>query len=36
MVTHDKGLVDQFQKRVIAMRNGSIARDVEEGGYIEA
>ena len=36
MVTHDKGLVDQLQKRVIAMRNGSIARDVEEGGYIEA
>jgi cell division transport system ATP-binding protein len=36
VVTHDKELVDRFQKRVISMRRGSIAHDVEEGGYIEA
>ncbi len=36
VVTHNKDLVNQFQKRVIAMKQGAIARDVEEGGYIEA
>ncbi|MBQ6376643.1 MAG: cell division ATP-binding protein FtsE [Lachnospiraceae bacterium] len=36
VVTHNKELVDTFQKRVIAMRAGAIAGDVEEGGYIEA
>ena len=36
VVTHNKELVDQFKKRVIMMRRGTIARDVEEGGYIEA
>ena len=36
VVTHNKELVNQFQKRVIMMRKGTIARDVEEGGYIEA
>ncbi|WP_274940855.1 cell division ATP-binding protein FtsE [Chordicoccus furentiruminis] len=36
VVTHNRELVDQFQKRVIVMRRGAIAGDVEEGGYIEA
>ncbi len=36
VVTHNKEIVNQFQKRVIMMRKGAIARDVEEGGYIEA
>ena len=36
VVTHNKELVDQFKKSVIMMRRGTIARDVEEGGYIEA
>ena len=36
VVTHNKELVNQFQKRVITMRKGRIARDEEEGGYIEA
>jgi cell division transport system ATP-binding protein len=36
VVTHNKELVNEFQKRVIMMRRGTIARDVEEGGYIEA
>ena len=36
VVTHNKELVDMFQKRVITMRRGRIARDVEEGGYHEA
>lgn len=35
VVTHNKELVNTFQKRVITMRRGVIARDVEEGGYIE-
>lgn len=36
VVTHNRELVNQFHKRVIMMRRGVIARDVEEGGYIEA
>ena len=36
VVTHNKELVNEFQKRVIMMRKGTIARDVEGGGYIEA
>ncbi len=36
VVTHDMGLVDHFHKRVITMHHGAIARDVEEGGYIES
>ncbi len=36
VVTHNKEIVNQFQKRVIMMRKGAIARDVEEGGYFEA
>lgn len=36
VVTHNKELVNEFHKRVIMMRRGTIARDVEEGGYIEA
>ena len=36
VVTHNKELVNRFQKRVITMRRGVIAHDQEEGGYIEA
>ena len=36
VVTHNRELVNQFHKRVIMMHHGVIARDVEEGGYIEA
>ena len=36
VVTHNRELVNRFQKRVITMRRGIIARDVEEGGYHEA
>lgn len=36
VVTHNRELVDEFRKRVITMRSGAIARDVEEGGYLEA
>ena len=36
VVTHNRELVNQFRKRVITMRQGAIARDVEKGGYIEA
>lgn len=32
VVTHDKGLVDTFHKRVITLENGTIISD-EEGGY---
>ncbi len=32
VVTHDKGLVDAFHKRVITLENGTIISD-EEGGY---
>lgn len=36
VVTHNKELVNRFQKRVITMRRGVIAHDQEEGGYTEA
>lgn len=33
MATHAKDIVDQMQKRVIAVENGRVARDEEKGGY---
>lgn len=33
VVTHDKAVVDDMQKRVITMENGAIIRDEERGGY---
>ena len=36
VVTHNKELVNSFQKRVITMHEGAIASDQEEGVYIEA
>lgn len=33
VVTHNKELVNSFKKRVITMRRGVIANDVEEGEY---
>ena len=33
VVTHDKAIVDDMQKRVITMENGAIIRDEEKGGY---
>ena len=36
VVTHNRELVNRFQKRVITMHRGVITRDVEEGGYHEA
>lgn len=32
MATHDKNIVDKFQKRVITLHNGSIVQD-KKGGY---
>jgi cell division transport system ATP-binding protein len=33
MVTHDKPIVDQMMKRVIALENGRITRDESKGAY---
>lgn len=33
VVTHDKAIVDDMQKRVITMESGAIIRDEEKGGY---
>lgn len=33
MATHARDIVDQMQKRVIAIENGKVARDDEQGGY---
>ena len=33
MATHDKTIVDAMQRRVIAIENGTIARDEAQGGY---
>ncbi len=35
VVTHNRELVNQFQKRVITMRSGVIVHDEEEGGYTD-
>ena len=33
MATHDKAIVDRFKKRVIALKEGRIVSDTEEGRY---
>ena len=33
MATHDETIVDAMQRRVIAIENGTIARDEAQGGY---
>ena len=33
VATHAKDIVDQMQKRVITLKNGSLVRDIEKGGY---
>jgi len=33
IATHAKEIVDQMQKRVITLKNGSLVRDIQEGGY---
>ena len=33
VVTHNREIVDQMKKRVIAMKSGRIVSDEEEGGY---
>jgi cell division transport system ATP-binding protein len=33
MATHDSGIVDQMQRRVIEVSAGRIVRDEHEGGY---
>jgi len=33
VATHAKEIVDQMKKRVITLKNGSLLRDIEKGGY---
>ena len=35
VVTHNRDLVNQFKKRVVTMKRGIIARDEEEGEYLD-
>lgn len=35
MATHDRGIVDRLQKRVIELRNGEIIRDQASAGYVK-
>jgi cell division transport system ATP-binding protein len=35
MATHDRGIVDRLQKRVVEMREGEIFRDQKSAGYIK-
>jgi cell division transport system ATP-binding protein len=35
MATHDRGIVDRLQKRVVEMRDGEIFRDQKSAGYIK-
>jgi cell division transport system ATP-binding protein len=34
MATHDAGIVDSMQRRVIELVNGEIVRDERGGGYV--
>lgn len=34
MATHDKDIVNSMKKRVILLKNGVLAKDLEKGGYI--
>ena len=36
VVTHDAAVVNRFRKRVIAMKDGQVVSDVQEGGYENA
>ncbi len=33
VVTHERELVNRFSKRVVSIKDGSLVRDVQEGGY---
>ncbi len=33
VVTHERELVNRFSKRVVSIKDGSLIRDVQEGGY---
>ncbi len=35
MVTHDNEIVDRLEKRVLAIEDGKIVKDVEKGSYFE-
>lgn len=35
MATHDRGIVDRMQKRVVELRNGEIIRDQASAGYVK-
>jgi cell division transport system ATP-binding protein len=35
MATHDRGIVDKMQKRVIEIRHGRVVRDAETASYNE-
>ena len=35
VVTHNKDIVEQMQKRVITLSNGVIISDEQKGGYYE-
>ena len=35
VVTHNREIVNEMQKRVVTMKKGVIVSDEEEGGYID-
>ena len=35
VVTHNREIVNEMQKRVITMRKGVVINDAENGGYID-
>ncbi len=34
MATHEAGIVDRMQRRVVELMSGHIVRDEREGGYV--
>jgi cell division transport system ATP-binding protein len=35
MATHDRGIVDRMQKRVVEIRSGQVVRDAQTASYKE-
>jgi len=33
MATHDREIVNQYQRRVVELKNGFVIRDIKAGGY---
>ena len=35
MATHDREIVNKYQRRIVELKNGVIIRDIKAGGYVD-